>query len=324
MELYAYKFKPIFKSYLWGGRKLKDVLGKPIPDDTITAESWELADLPGDKSVIANGPLAGKTINEVIKTYGKTVTGSNREIDALPLLIKLLDAEDILSVQVHPDEDTCRRMGKGEPKTECWYIIDAEADSYIYKGLRPGTTREQFEAAIRAGKCDECLAKVPVKAGECHFLPAGTVHAIGAGLIIAEIQQPSNTTYRVFDWNRVDSRTGKPRELHIEEALESVNYNQNAAALTVKNDARLVDANEFKVDKINLGPNQEQYIMAGELEVYVAIRGKGKVITYGSDDAPETEYAGGDTMLMPADMIGSVAASENTEMLKVTIPDILK
>ena len=121
-----------------------------------------------------------------------------------PLLIKLLDAEDVLSVQVHPDEDACRRMGKGDPKTECWYIIAAEPDAVIYKGLKRGVTRADMADAIKTGTTADLLIKVPVTPGECHFLPSGTIHAIGAGLLIAEIQMPSDTTYRVFDWNRLD------------------------------------------------------------------------------------------------------------------------
>jgi mannose-6-phosphate isomerase len=323
LELYAYKFEPIFKDYIWGGRRLGEIFNKPIPQDTITAESWELADQAEGRSVIANGPLAGKTLNEVIKAYPKTVTGTDSPLESFPLLIKLLDAQSVLSVQVHPDAETCRRMKTGSPKTECWYIIDAPADGYIYKGLKPGTTREQFKDAINNGTCEDWLVKVPVKIGECHFLPSGTVHAIGPNLVIAEIQQSSNTTYRVFDWNRVDKRTGEPRRLHVDEAIESTKFDLDESVLTVRSEGRLVDADEFKVDKIDLETCDDQYTMAGELEIYVIISGKGKAVSYG-DDAPETEFSAGDTLFIPSEMIGALTADEETQMLRVTLPDIIK
>ena len=221
MKPYPLKFRPIYKQRIWGGQKLRELFGKDIPAGEKIGESWELADLPDDKSVIANGELAGQTISSVIEKYPKEITGDENFSGPFPLLIKFLDAEDILSVQVHPDAQSCRRIGKGNPKTECWYIISAVGGAVIYKGLKKGVSRKQFAAAIKEGSVAELLAKVPVEAGECHFLPAGTAHSIGAGLLIAEIQTPSDTTYRVFDWNRVDD-TGKARELHIEEALESI------------------------------------------------------------------------------------------------------
>ena len=209
MNIYPLKFRPIFKERIWGGQQLKKVFGKNLPTDVKIGESWELADLPDDKSEVVNGPLAGRTIDQVIAEFGVAVTGKDNYQPPLPLLIKILDAQDVLSVQVHPDAATCERMEKGDPKTECWYIIDAKPKAVIYKGLKPGTTRQQFSDAVANGTCEDYLVKIPVAVGECHFLPSGTCHAIGAGLLIAEIQQPSDTTYRVFDWNRVDPATGQ-------------------------------------------------------------------------------------------------------------------
>jgi mannose-6-phosphate isomerase-like protein (cupin superfamily) len=177
------------------------------------------------------------------------VTPSAFEVTtAFPLLVKFLDAQDVLSVQVHPDPETCRRMGRGDPKTECWYIIRAEPGAVIYKGFRKPVTREQFAEAIADGTAAELLAPVPVRPGECHFIPAGTVHSLGAGLLIAEIQTPSDTTYRVFDWNRVDD-TGQPRALHIAEALESIHFDVTPEKLPVTTTGRLVDCRYFRVDK---------------------------------------------------------------------------
>ena len=163
------------------------MFGKELPAGKKIGESWELADLPADKSKIVNGPSAGETINTAIEKFGAAITGRSDYKPPFPLLIKILDAQDILSVQVHPDPETCRRTGKGDPKTECWYIIDAADGAVIYKGLKRGVTKEQFAQSIKDGNCDQLLEKVHVKKGECHFLPAGTCHAIGAGYDIPRV-----------------------------------------------------------------------------------------------------------------------------------------
>ncbi|MCX5635271.1 MAG: class I mannose-6-phosphate isomerase, partial [Planctomycetota bacterium] len=248
MKMYPLKFQPVYKERIWGGQKLRESFGKDIPPLKKIGESWELTDLPNNKSVITNGELAGKTLETVIKKYPKEITGDKNFAGPFPLLIKFLDAEDILSVQVHPDEETCRKTGKGEPKTECWYILAAQAGAVIYKGLKKGVTKEQFAQAIEKGTVAELLVKITVKKGQCHFLPAGTAHAIGAGLLIAEIQMPSDTTYRIFDWGRLD-QTGKPRQLHIKEAIESIHFDSSNDNLSVTTVGRLVDCKYFKVDK---------------------------------------------------------------------------
>ncbi len=315
MKLYPMKFKPIFKERIWGGQKLKTFFGKDIPTDKPIGESWELADLPEDKSEIVNGPLAGKTIDEVIAEFGLEITGKKDYQSPFPLLIKILDAQNVLSVQVHPDEATCRQMGKGDPKTECWYIIDAEFGAVIYKGLKPGTTKEQFKEAIQQGTCAELLEKVKVKAGECHFLPSGTTHAIGKGLLIAEIQQPSDTTYRVFDWNRLDT-SGKGRQLHVEEALESIHFDPSGDNLSVEIVGRLVNSDEFKIDKGHQTPGCEVLISAGQMKAMVFISGKGTIEGEGTETA---DFVKGDTLLVPACYQGVMKFSENTEYLIVTV-----
>ncbi|MHC4061494.1 MAG: type I phosphomannose isomerase catalytic subunit, partial [Planctomycetota bacterium] len=272
MQLYPFKLKPIYKHRIWGGQKLREVFGKDIPEEEKIGESWEVADLPEDKSVIVNGELAGETLIGAIEKYPKEITGDANFRGPFPLLVKFLDAEDVLSVQVHPDPETCRRMGKGDPKTECWYIISAEAEAVIYKGLKEGVTREQFADAIKQGTVAELLARVPVAAGECHFLGAGTAHSIGAGLLIAEIQTPSDTTYRVFDWNRVDD-AGKPRQLHIEEALESIHFEASGDELAVTTIGRLVDCEHFKIDKGHQAEGCELLLSPGTMKTLVVLRG---------------------------------------------------
>ena len=313
--IYPYKFQPIFKHRLWGGRRLREVFGKETaPDDTI-GESWELADLPQDKSVIVNGPLAGSTLAEALERFGEEITGEEYYAGPFGLLIKLLDAQDILSVQVHPDDETCKRMGRGDPKTECWYIIAAEPGAYIYKGIRKGATREQFASAIADGTVAGLLDKVYVEPGQCHYLPAGTVHSIGAGLLIAEIQTPSDTTYRVFDWNRVEA-DGRARPLHIDEALESIHFDVSAADLPVATVGRLVDCPYFKVDKGHQIATAEVLLSPGGMEVLMFLGGSGRIVSEGVEPVG---FAAGDTILIPAIYEGVIRFSRDSEYLRVRL-----
>jgi mannose-6-phosphate isomerase len=316
MEIYPYTFEPIFKERIWGGRKLETFFGKPLPPGVKIGESWELADLPRDKSRLANGPLTGITLAEAIARHGKAITGMRHYAPPFPLLIKFLDASDVLSVQVHPDAQTCRRMGRGDPKTECWYIIDAEPGAVIYKGLVAGTTRETFARAIADGTCAEHLNKVAVRPGECHFLPAGACHAIGPGLLIAEIQQPSDTTYRVFDWNRIDPATGAGRQLHIEEALESIHFDSSGDDLSVRTVGRLADAEAFKIDKGHQVPGCEVLLSPGRMKVLVFITGAGHIMP---NEMVQVAFRRGDTVLVPAAFEGVMAFAEDTEYLTVTL-----
>ena len=315
MKAYPLKFRPIYKQRIWGGQKLREVFDKDIPPFEKIGESWELADLPNDKSVIANGELAGQTLNSAIEKYAEEITGDEDFSGAFPLLIKFLDAQDILSVQVHPDPETCRRMGKGKPKTESWYIISAEPGAVIYKGLKEGVTKEQFGDAIEEGNVADMLAKIPVKAGECHFLPAGTAHAIGPGLLIAEIQMPSDTTYRVFDWNRVDE-AGKARELHIEEALESIHFDASADNLSVTTMGRLVDCEYFRIDKGHQAKDCELLLSPGQTKTLIIISGFGTIL---GTEGSSVEFVAGDTLLVPAVFEGVMRFADDTQYLTVTI-----
>ncbi|MHC4436238.1 MAG: type I phosphomannose isomerase catalytic subunit [Planctomycetota bacterium] len=315
MKVYPIKFRSIYKQRIWGGQRLREVFGKELPADQKIGESWELADLPEDKSVIANGELAGLTLRSAIEQYSKEITGDENFPLPFPLLIKILDAEDVLSVQVHPDPETCRRMGKGEPKTECWYIIAAEPGAVIYKGLKKGVTKEQFAEAIEKGTVAETLVKVPVNVGECHFLPAGTAHAIGAGLLIAEIQTPSDTTYRVFDFNRVDD-AGKARDLHVAEALESINFEQSSDELFVTTIGLLVDCEYFNINKGHQGKDCELLLAPGKMKTLIILSGGGTMI--GTEGDTE-EFSAGDCLLVPASYKGAVHFAADTEYLTVTL-----
>jgi len=313
--VYPLKFRPIYKQRIWGGQKLREVFGKDLPPDQKIGESWELADLPEDKSVIANGELKGKTLISAINRYPVEITGEPYFEGPFPLLVKFLDAQDVLSVQVHPDEQTVERLGQGQPKTECWYIISAEPDAVIYKGLKTGVTKSQFAEAIEKGNVADLLARMPVEAGQCHFLPAGTAHAIGAGLVIAEIQLPSDTTYRVFDWNRVD-QTGRPRELHIEQALESIHFNSSEDELPVTTIGRLVNCEFFSIDKGHQAKSCEVLLSPGEIKVLIILTGTGTIL---GTDGYNVEFKAGDCLLIPAAYEGAMRFADNSEYLTVTI-----
>lgn len=230
MNLYPLTFHPIPKPRPWGGRALAELYQKPLPAAVPVGESWEISDRPGDASVIAHGPLAGRDLRWLMEHHGPAVLGAARAPGGrFPLLVKILDAREVLSVQVHPPPAVAARLG-GEPKTELWYVTRAGPDARVWAGLKAGTTRADFEQRLRAGRVAECLHQIPVRPGDALWLPSGRVHALGAGLVIFEIQQNSDTTYRVFDWNRVGP-DGRPRALHLEAALASLDFGDHEPGL---------------------------------------------------------------------------------------------
>jgi mannose-6-phosphate isomerase len=315
MKAYPLKFEPIYKQRIWGGRKLQEVFGKELPPGEKIGESWELADLPKAQSVITNGELAGRTLCSVMVKYQREIMGNRNYSWSFPLLIKFLDAQDKLSVQVHPDAETCERLGEGEPKTECWYVISAEPGAVIYKGLKEGVTKELFAAAIEKGTVADMLVKVAVERGQCHFLPAGTAHAIGPGLLIAEIQTPSDTTYRVFDWNRVDD-AGNARELHIEQALESIHFGASGDSLPVTTMGWLVDCEYFKIDKGHQSKGCEVLLSPGKMKTLIIMSGFGTIL--GTEGEP-VEFSKGDCLLIPAAYEGAMRFAGDTHYLTVTL-----
>ena len=219
-SLYPLTFQPIFKERIWGGRTLEALYGKRLPPDVPIGESWEISDRPGDESIVANGPLAGRTLRWLMTNHRAELVGAAHPASGgrFPLLCKILDARDILSLQVHP-----RSPALGEPKTEMWHIVRADPGAQLYVGLKRGVSRGDFERELGAGTVEQCFHTIQVRAGDTMFLPSGRVHAIGAGLVIFEIQQNSDTTFRVFDWNRT-GLDGKPRDLHVAESLQSIDF----------------------------------------------------------------------------------------------------
>jgi len=218
------RFEPILRRLIWGGRRLGTVLHKPVGEGNDFAESWELADYRDAVSVVNEGELAGATLRDLVHTRGRELLGPGLSArEQFPLLVKFIDAREVLSVQVHPDDEKGKRLAGDNGKTETWVVVDAEPASLIYAGLKPGVTREQFRAAIENGQVGPLLHRFPARPGDCIMIEAGTVHAIGAGVLLAEIQQMSDATFRVFDWGRVGA-DGRPRELHIRAALESTDF----------------------------------------------------------------------------------------------------
>ncbi len=233
MTLYPLLFAPVFKHYIWGGRNLEGVLGRSLPPGQV-AESWEIAAHEDGATVVANGRFAGLTLPQLHAQLGMALIGTNnqwaQERGKFPLLIKLLDAHTNLSVQVHPtDEYAQANEGNELGKTEMWVVLHAVPEAAVILGVRAGTTPEAFRRALEAGALDPLLHRLPIKTGDFVCVPSGSVHAILGGALIAEIQQNSNTTYRVYDWNRLDN--GKPRPLHVDKALDVINFAQVEPAL---------------------------------------------------------------------------------------------
>ena len=282
--LYPLTFQPIFKERVWGGRNLERLYGKRLPPGVPIGESWEISDRPEDVSVIANGPLAGKDLHWLTANHGGELLGTAKpDHGRFPLLVKILDAQEKLSLQVHPPAHKAAVLG-GEPKTEMWYVADAAPGAELYVGLKRGVTREEFERKIKAGTVAECFHRVTVKPGDAMFLPSGRVHALGAGLVIFEIQQNSDTTYRVFDWNRA-GLDGKPRALHVEQSLASIDFNDFEPPLIgghfVENDSAKVRVLArdplFTVEVWQAKPGTNVLLPPRELQIIALLAGNAQV-----------------------------------------------
>lgn len=221
-SVYPLSFQPVFKDYIWGGRNLETTLGRELPPG-IVAESWEIAAHANGHSRVAAGPMAGSTLEEVRQRWGEKLTGHAVESDSFPLLIKLLDSNRWLSVQVHPDDSYAREHAGDLGKTELWIILHAEPDAEIIYGLKAGVDPERFAQSAAAGAIDSMLHRIPIRTGDAVYLPAGTVHALGPGAIVAEIQQNSDTTYRLYDWGRTEA-DGQSRPLHVRQALDVIDW----------------------------------------------------------------------------------------------------
>jgi mannose-6-phosphate isomerase len=254
-DLYPLRFHPIYKNYLWGGRRFESALGRELASDGIYAESWEVADHPEGESIVAAGPLAGRTLREIRESQGEGLLGKHNPHDVFPLLLKYLDANQHLSLQVHPDDRCATAMGLTDPgKTEAWYVIEATPGGCLWAGFSEPVDRDVVEQALRDGDIERLLHRVEPQPGDCIFVPAGTVHAIGAGLLVAEIQQMSNNTFRLSDWGRLDAN-GNPRPLHIKQGVQAIDYTSGPVEPTTGQSTdnpqvtRLVACEQFVLDR---------------------------------------------------------------------------
>src|SRR5437588_1450306 len=243
-------FEPIFKERIWGARKLAALFAKRLPANKQIGESWEIVDRPEAQSIVREGSLAGRSLHDLWVNFREELFGRVRDPPRFPLLLKLLNAQEKLSLQVHPPPEIAESLG-GEAKTEFWYVVAAEPNAEIFVGLRKSMSRDQFENALKSGAVADCVHPIRMKSGAAMLLPSGRFHAIGAGNLLVEVQQNSDTTYRVFDWNRVDDQ-GKPRQLHIDQALQCIDFNDVAPGPITATGELLVRHELFEVQKWKL------------------------------------------------------------------------
>ena len=301
--LYPLKFEPILKDKIWGGTKLKSLFNKAAETDKL-GESWELSGYENDESVVTNGFLAGNTLPELIEIYmGELIGDSIFDEYGLyfPLLFKLIDANENLSIQVHPNDEVAAERHNSYGKTEMWYVLDAEPGAVLIVGFSEDCSREKYIEALNEGRVEDLLQKVPVKKGDVFFTPAGLVHAIGKGVVVAEIQQSSDITYRIYDYKRVDEQ-GNERELHTEQALDVINFNASKEPKTVytplMNEVTpLVTCDYFTTNMLRFNKSiTRHYAKIDSFVSYMCLEGN-FVIDFGGE---KTIVNKGDTILIPA------------------------
>ncbi len=328
-ELYPLLFQPIFQNYLWGGERLSRQLGKSTGPGS-WAESWEIVDHQKAQSQVSNGPLAGKSLNELISCYKENLLGDvvwkqmnethlpDQLKGHFPLLIKFLDASQTLSVQVHPNDQQGAQLTPPDlGKSEAWYVVDCQPESMIYAGLKSNVSRNQFESAIIRGETATCLHSFAAKSGDCIYIPAGTQHAIGAGLLILEVQQASDTTFRVFDWNRLGP-TGQPRELHIEAALEVTDFKRGPIQPQVPRPLAgggelLVESPFFRIRRWRTG---DHFVLGSSdrCELIVVVHGEIRIEGQGFGVAK--------TILLPCSTSGfEFEMGSDSTILQIEVPD---
>lgn len=338
IPLYPLKFRPRFVPKMWGGRRLQSALGKALPPRDPIGESWELYDFPpgvidGSRDwvsvQVANGPLAGRTLHELMLAMPRRLLGNAAAAltpagPQFPLLVKFLDAREDLSIQVHPDEKYAAAHPGAHVKNEAWCVIEHAPGARLLKNLREGTTRAMLEQAIAGGTVEQVVQSVPARVGDVHDLPSGTVHALGAGMLVAEVQTPSDTTFRLFDFDRIDPATGGRRLLHVEQALESIDF-QRAGGVEQPEpetnepaDGILVVAPQFVLSRCSAHEGQRIPLTAGVVSVLIVLEGQGGIV---GEDNPAVNFARGDTLLIPADLARPLLDPESDCVwLEVTFP----
>lgn len=319
MKLYPLQFEPILKDRIWGGEKLKTILNKPITSK-ITGESWELSTVEGDVSVIANGHLAGKSLNDLIDSNPEGLLGTavyKRFGKQFPLLFKYLDAREDLSIQVHPNDELAKKRHNSFGKTEMWYVLQADKDSKLIVGFKEDSNAAEYVENLKNKTLLSILDNVNVEVGDVFFLETGTVHAIGAGMVIAEIQQTSDITYRLYDFDRVDA-AGNQRELHVDLALDAINYNKIDTYKKYKKDLNqsnsVVDCPYFTTNFIPLDGKVAVNKSGNSFTVYMCVEGEFEL----EYEDSKFKYIKGDTILVPA-VLKSFVISGKGSLLEIYI-----
>jgi len=314
-DVYPLRFTPVYKEKIWGGRSLERLFGRDLPAGKRIGESWELADLAEGASIVANGSAAGQSIATLVEQWGGGLLGRAGPTDdgRFPLLLKLLDANDILSLQVHPDRQAAAEIGpEAALKTECWYIIESRG-GVIYKGVRPGVGPEQFRKAVGGDAADQVVRKIPVAAGDFHYLPAGTVHALGAGVVVAEVQTPSDTTYRVTDW-------GRGRQIHLERSMQCIRFDLVDSQPGAAGQTLLV-TDHFTVSRRLVRRGQAARLPAGRCAAMMVLAGRGVVACGGGAEAA-VAFRAGDTLLLPAALESPACqGQEDVWYLEIVLPE---
>ena len=315
-------FEPILKPKVWGGRSLADLLGRSLPADQLIGESWECADLPTGQSIVARGPQRGRSLHELVDAWGSALLGRARLAEGrFPLLIKYLDARKPLSIQVHPTDDA-----QGPVKNEAWFVLAADPQARIYRGLAPGVTPDDLRKAVAEGESTliDCLRSFPVRQGDVFFVPAGTIHALGAGVVVAEVQTPSDVTYRLFDWGRI--RPPEDAGLHVDKALACIGGPSDFATAERRSHVssvfttvtRLVTCPAFTIEKVRFVEDVEQDIPYAELVCWIVLEGCGE-IRHGRG-AVET-FRKGEVVVLPAGLEKSrLKTLAECSVLEVTLP----
>lgn len=319
MEMYPLIFEPILKDRIWGGTKLKTYLGKDIPNAT-TGESWELSAVPGDVSIVKEGKFKNKPLSELLYVYPEEILGAKifeRFGTQFPLLFKFLDAHDDLSIQVHPNDELAKKRHNSFGKTEMWYVMQANPGSKIIVGFKEKSSPEEYLEHLKKKDLITILNEVEVKEGDVFFLETGTIHAIGAGIVVAEIQQTSDITYRIYDWDRVDAQ-GKSRELHVEQALDAMNYNitdtQKQYSKTANQSNIMVDCPYFTTSYLPLNGSLSVHKNEDRFTVYICTEGEYTIDTAGE----KYTFKKGDTVLIPA-ILKDFTLDGNATLLEIYI-----
>lgn len=322
---YPLKFQPIYKEKLWGGQKIKSMLGKNFGNLSNCGESWELSGVAGDVSVVANGPLAGLDLNSLLAKAGESLMGKRvyaASPTEFPLLIKFLDANEDLSIQVHPNDEQAKAMHGCLGKTEMWYILQADPGAKLIAGFNKNTDCEEYQERLANKRLKEILNEEQVAAGDVFFIPAGRVHTIGKGILLAEIQQTSDVTYRIYDFDRVDAN-GQKRALHTAQALEVIDFQKHEHYKSSYQDVpnqpnQLVADKYFKTNKLTLTESMERELMhLDSFIIYICTKGSGNVTAGGTTVAIQK----GETLLIPASVANiRLQPNESFSLLETFVP----